>query len=682
MKSTKAAIKSSPTEPKPGKAAAQAAREGMAERPATRTLLKAGGVVAVISVVVFINCLANGWVFDDYLHVLDPPDLRSLSNVFTLLGHYRPLRDISYAFDFWLWGESTVGFHFTNVALHSVNALLVFVLCYRLLKDVPAAVLAALIFALHPIQTDSVAYVSGRRDILFSLFYLLAFHFYLAYRKRRSGKMLCLTMGCWVLSLMSKEMAASFPVFVFLWNYTGEWDQATGSWARRFFESARTVLKRERLLYLGMTVVVLAYSYYDIVLERATGRAGTGGLKYWGGSVYSNVLTELRVQAWFLKQLVYPTPIGQYLGAFPISTTIFDWKVILAAVVVLATLGAGLYSLGKWRMLSFAILSYFAILLPVSQIIPHHELLADHYLYLPIFSFALAISFGTRALARMSDRRRVAAYAAAGCALLIFAILTVRQNAVWKDDRTFWAANYAKVPDSPRAVFSYAGQYVSLNPRRAMEMYRRCVTLDPTYGPAYIFLARMVNNKDDARDVEGLIQSGLDIPDDQVQPGRSVTGAQFRSQLDTAQAILKGATGDQAAAESLLLDAASLDPSSPQPYQMLADIYAKDKDKLMALFQRELSAIPDSIPARDGIIILLIKDQKFDDAIPYLDAILRINSNDVFANYQMGQIFRVKKDCARARPYLKRAAAEARRPSDVTDVKNAMKEFVKDCGNQ
>src|SRR5262245_39928957 len=270
MKSTKATLSTLPGKSKPSKPAVGSPDKTLEQGIATKRLIIVACSVAGIALLVFINCLASGWVFDDYVHVLDSPELRSLSNVFTLLRHYRPLRDISYALDFRLWGVSTIGFHFTNVVLHSANAVLVFLLSYRLLgagnpggpegpdrstpaarsvrglpQDLQAAVLAALIFAVHPIQTDSVAYVSGRRDLLFSLFYLAAFGLYLSYCRRRSRKLLSLAMGCWVLSLMSKEMAASFPVVVFLWNYTGEWEQTEGSWSRRFLVSARMVLRRE-----------------------------------------------------------------------------------------------------------------------------------------------------------------------------------------------------------------------------------------------------------------------------------------------------------------------------------------------------------------------------------------------------------------------------------------------------
>src|SRR5262249_12301125 len=114
MKSTKATVSTLPGKSKPGELPARLADGTVQQDTATTTLIIGACSVAVISLLVFVNCLANGWVFDDYLHVLDSPELRSLSNVFRLLRHYRPLRDISYALDFGIWGESTVGFHFTN----------------------------------------------------------------------------------------------------------------------------------------------------------------------------------------------------------------------------------------------------------------------------------------------------------------------------------------------------------------------------------------------------------------------------------------------------------------------------------------------------------------------------------------------------------------------------------------
>jgi protein O-mannosyl-transferase len=110
--------------------------------------------------------------------------IRSLNRPL-LLSSYRPLRDITYAIDFAVWGQNRYGFHLTNILIHAANVLVVFTLVRRLTKDLISATLASLIFAVHPIQTDAVTYISGRRDVLFTLFYLSAFHCYLSYYRSR-----------------------------------------------------------------------------------------------------------------------------------------------------------------------------------------------------------------------------------------------------------------------------------------------------------------------------------------------------------------------------------------------------------------------------------------------------------------------------------------------------------------
>src|SRR5437764_14469008 len=111
-------------------------------------------------------------------------------------------------------------------------------------------------------------------------------------------------------------------------------------------------------------------------------------------------------------------------------------------VVVGGALGGGFLLLKRDRLMAFAVLSYFVLLLPVSQIIPHHELLADHYLYLPIMSFGLLVGLIVQPLAARGSNARKIAYAATATALVALALMTVLRNRVWKDDLTLWQGNY------------------------------------------------------------------------------------------------------------------------------------------------------------------------------------------------------------------------------------------------
>jgi len=195
----------------------------------------------------YANSLGNEFVFDDFLLVLGNKRIQTI-NSGLLLNSYRPIRDISYAIDFALWGERAFGFHLTNIVIHAANVLLVFALIRRFTESFVTATLATSIFAVHPIQTDAVTYISGRRDLLFTFFYLLAFHSYLTYyRKRWSSQSVVyfvLFLMLWALSLLSKEMAASLPILIFVWHYCDAWEEEEGSWWRDAAQTARKAFKR------------------------------------------------------------------------------------------------------------------------------------------------------------------------------------------------------------------------------------------------------------------------------------------------------------------------------------------------------------------------------------------------------------------------------------------------------
>lgn len=635
--------------------------------------------LVVVTFAVFGNGLVNGLVFDDQFHVLSNPLLRSLRNIPAILKDYRPLRDVTYAIDFAIWGDSPFGFHFTNLLLHAINVVLVFFLIKRLTGKLEIGIIAALVFAVHPIQTDAVTYVSGRRDVLFAVFYIPAFMCYLRFHENRRKKYIIFFFIFWLLSLLSKEMAASLPALIFAWSFCELWEPEGGR-LRSLAQAVWKALKKDRWLYGALVLVTIPYAYYQVYIEGGSQRAGHYGLQYWGGNIFTNFLTEIRVQAWFLKQLVFPTPIAQYQGAFPVATTIFDLHIIIALIVVGLVFVAGLIVISRSRMASFAILSYFALLLPVSQIIPHHELLADHYLYLPMMSFGLLIGLGVQKLVEYREAWRRSVYAATGALLIVFAVLTVIRNTTWKDQLVFWKTNYQAVPNSPRAVYSLAVQYISLNPQKAFELFRECLQLDPTNVGAYTDIALLVNNREDANTVKEIVLKGLGLPDGQIIASYQNPQV-FRSSLTAAQAVVTNALGDHRGSGELLQRAVNIYPANPQVYDLLYSFYEKDANKQMDVLKQELKYLPNNKEALDKIIYLYIKRNDYDGAIPYIDRSLRINPNDVFANYQLGRIYITRRDCDNARRCLRRAASAASSPDDVTATKTAIADLAKICGS-
>ena len=673
--------------------AAAKSEAGLAARGRNKSVYIAAGTLLVVAFLCYANALGNGFVFDDHGHVLSDISFRSLTNLPKLLvASYRPLRNVSYAIDFAIWGERPFGFHLTSILIHLANTLLVFLLIRRLTRQVLVATLAGLIFAIHPVQVDAVAYISGRRDVLFCLFYLISFHCYLTYRRladdsqkeRYYRAKLCFFAGlvllAWALSLLSKEMAASLPGFIFVWNFCDAWDQRSPSWIRRFFKAVKKSLSLDKWFYLAVSLALPAYVWYEVFYKGGSERARISGFEYWGGSFYTNLLTSIRVHAWYLKQLVIPTPIVQYSDAFDVATTLFEWRVIVSVIVVGATLLGGFYLLNKDKFLAFAVISFFVLLLPVSQIIPHHELLADHYLYLPMMSFGLFVAVIAQKLSIRSEMVKRVTYGAAAAVLIVFAVMTILRNTVYKDDFTLWKTNYKEAPTSIRAVSSLAGQYATNYPAKGAELYKQCIALDPSYGNAYVSLAVLYQTREKAREVEELVLQGLALPDSSVtSPGYEPN--RFRSELMTALAISKGFQGLKKEAEESLLRAIALYPANSQAYEILAAYYhSVNSEKEIEILKQQCALFPgDHLPLQI-LSSRLIQDKRYDDALPYLDKLFAIVPNDFFANYQLGQIYRTKKDCATASRYLNTARALASSPEDTKAIQDALSQLQQQCG--
>lgn len=652
----------------------------------------AGGALLLVVALCYANTLSNGFVFDDHGHALSNPAFRSLRNIPSLLvASYRPLRDITYALDFAVWGERAFGFHLTSVLIHAGNTLLVFWLMRRLLRELLPAVLAATIFAIHPLQVDSVTYISGRRDVLFSLFFLLSFHCYLNYRESlrsggfrgyslRSFVFIALFLFCWALSLISKEMAASMPMFVFVWSFCDVWDEQKRRGPRRFWGAIKSALGRDKWLYAVVTMAVPVYVWYAVFLKGGSERARLSGFNYWGGSFYTNALTSLRVHAWYLKQLVFPTPIVQYSGAFDVATSILEWRVIVSIIVVGATLAGGFVLLNKDKLMAFAVLSFFALLLPVAQIIPHHELLADHYLYLPLMSFGLFVAGAARRISMSGVLARRLVFAGCAAMIIVFGVMVVLRNTVYKDDFTLWKTNYEEAPGSLRAVSSLAGQYAVRYPARAADLYKQCIEMDPSYAGAYVSLAALYQTKEKAREVEEIVNRGLELPDSRITFPGYANPNRFRSELTTALAIAKGFEGAPGEAEALLLRAIDLYPTNPQPYALLATYYrTANRDKELDILKKRVTMFPTNRDALVSLSYRLIQDKSYDDAVPYLEMILSVNPNDFYANYEMGQIYRAKNDCPKAGGFLNIASRAASAADDQKAIAEALSGLQQQC---
>ncbi|MCI0650983.1 MAG: tetratricopeptide repeat protein [Planctomycetes bacterium] len=386
-------------------------------------------------------------------------------------ANVRPLRFLSYKLDVWLtrwwFGEGerrTIFFHAQNILLHAANALLILALARGLLGPavpiwVPAA--AALAFALHPVHTESVAYISGRRDVLFLFFYLLALLVYLRARAPLDLGGGMAVLGLFIAALLAKEMAITLPAALL----AVEWLAAARDGTRARLPWALL------LAVIGAGLVMAA-----VVL----GPQEMGGkTPPWGGTVANAVVTSARAQIHYLGLLLYPHPltVDYSFDAFPASAGLLSPPSGLAAIAAIGALIAG----AAWLIrrgtpwVGVGILFFFAALLPVAQIVPHPERMAEHFLYLPSIGFLCAAG-GIAApwAARAPWTFRIALVVL----LLAWAAATRERIADWRSSYSLWKSAVAVAPRCARAQFAlaYAAREAG-RPDEAIRGFTRAIEL-------------------------------------------------------------------------------------------------------------------------------------------------------------------------------------------------------------
>ena len=186
---------------------------------------------ALLAAILYLNALSNPFVYDDHRMVVENTGIQDLADLraIVFLEPTRPLINFSYAVDYAIWGLNPFGFHLTNVLLHVLNVVLLFQLAVRMVHDRAAgqqprkdpgavALAAALLFAAHPMMSQTVGYIASRPELLCGAFFLLALMAGRRWMLGGGGQWWGLTLVCWIAALASKEVAGMFPFVLLLYE--------------------------------------------------------------------------------------------------------------------------------------------------------------------------------------------------------------------------------------------------------------------------------------------------------------------------------------------------------------------------------------------------------------------------------------------------------------------------------
>ena len=472
-------------------------------------------VLVCASLILYGNSLSNQFVFDDLPIVVENPVIKSFTHIPLVLGLqtgqpiYRPVRFITYMVDYALSGLNPVAYHLSNAIYHAVTAFILFLVLRMLMRDVAVSLVGALLFLAHPVATDSVTYISGRRDILVTLFYLLAFYYFISYRTAPRKWHPAAIIGCFLLSLGSKEMAVTLPLICVLYDFVHtfmERQTLPGTVLTKITGSFTGMFTRYWKLYVPLGIVG-AFFFYDKIFVHYPSLVKN----FYGGSAVSNFATMVRIIFYYIKLILLPVVLhADYsYNAFPLSASFLEPRVIGAALIVGACIWFVLRSLQGRVWIFFGGMWFFITLLPVCQIFPHHELMAEHYLYLPLAGAVILFSPLWHYVLQRKSKSWVALIA---CILLLFSVRTVVRNRDWKDPMTLWASVVKAAPECARGHDNLGTEYLKIKDyKTALVHYQEAVRLRPEHAIFHNNLGRAYGVLGDIKNAEVELKQAVEL---------------------------------------------------------------------------------------------------------------------------------------------------------------------------
>ncbi|HVN83884.1 MAG TPA: tetratricopeptide repeat protein [Candidatus Binatia bacterium] len=464
-------------------------------------------VLVALVAVVYANSLPNDFVFDDHTLVDFNPEVNPASRgaIEQRQIQYRPLRIWSYVIDREIGGHRPASYRVGNLVYHALAGCAALAI-YRQLGFAPiTALIAASLFVVHPLQTESVAYISGRRDVLCGLFTLLAFALYLRWRAQHTRWWtLALTSITLVLAVMSKEVAYAFPLLVGIYDLTIALAQQRAAESGRSTVHAIGALVREQwLAYAALAVFALIGAGYLYVHGVGTDQW------WWGGTKLTNLLNVALLWVHAGVLLLFPVRLlADYsYAAVPLITSPAAPLAWAALTAVCAALALSIWLAPRMPRVVFLLWWIAATLLPSSHVIPHHDFFAEHYLYLPVFGFAglLAVT-----LKRVVDQLGVPRHAVEVIALVIVALYglrTIARNRDWRDDLTLARVTSQTAPRCARAHGNYGGALLTHSQVDAAEPeFRAALAIEPDQTSALSGLVMVTHAKGNVAERDALLE--------------------------------------------------------------------------------------------------------------------------------------------------------------------------------
>ena len=414
---------------------------GIFRSPGQHKLLL-GLLLMVVTLAVYNPVSHNGFVnFDDDRYVTGNPQVRAgihkstISWAFTSLdqANWHPLTWLSHALDSQLFHLNPVGHHYTNLLLHATNALLLFVILQWFTGYTARSLMVAFLFALHPLNVESVAWVAERKNVLCMFFFLLALAAYGWYVRRPTVARYLIVAVLFAMALMSKPMAITLPFVLLLLDY---WPLGRLTWGRTH-SSVRHPIAMLCLEKLPLLALSAASAAMTMIAQRAGGAVLTS-------AAHAPLLRFENVMVCYVRYIQKALWPSHLAVLYPYPRALPAWEVAASALFLLAVT----WTVLKYREHRYLVVGWFwylGTMVPMIGLVQvGNQAMADRYAYLPLIGLFVMIVWAAAdwAGARQPSTKRASMQmlAAAGVAILLaFSAVTRIQLRYWHDDLSLWS---------------------------------------------------------------------------------------------------------------------------------------------------------------------------------------------------------------------------------------------------
>ena len=425
-------------------------------------------IILLITLIAYLPIFKGGFVWDDTTYIQNNELIRTinLKDIFSKyqMGNYHPFTMLAFAIEYQVFGLNETGYHIINLLLHLVNVLLVYYSVFLLSKKNNVALIAALLFGIHPLHTESVAWISELKDLLYTSFFLGAYIFYLKYLDSKQNKFYLLALLLFLFSLLSKAMAVSLPVVLLLTDYFKGRKLDLKTWIEKVpFFLLSIIFGIIAILAQQSSEAIQDISIYSFPQRIAF--ACYGFITY----LWKSCLP-------FYQSAFYPYPIN--------SGESLSIQFYIYPLLVLVLIAFLIYSHRYTKKIIFGIGFFATTIFLVLQLLPVGDaVMADRYSYVPSIGIFYLAGEGLSWV--WNNKRKTLAISLISIFTIFFSVLAYKRNGIWNNGITLWSDVIKKFPDAFIGYNNRGGIYLGEKKYElALGDLNKAIQLRPDYAEA------------------------------------------------------------------------------------------------------------------------------------------------------------------------------------------------------